>query len=356
MIKWIKKFIRSLNLILIGLTLISYFSPEVSPKSVWIMPFFSYALPIFLILNFVVMIFLYTIKHKSYWLNLGVLILSFFFLGDLMVLGGSSDTKNQPNAIKVMTFNALGFKKNVKSGNNLASFEKAFKPYANLLKEQKPSIICFQEAANRFDRTGLMEQYLKSEIGLDYYYFGEPSVRIYSKYPIINKGVVVGKSTNSSTFVDIKKDEAIIRVYNLHLKSTGIAPEAEKVIDNPDMEDKATKQQVKNIIVLLKRANDKRASQVDAIRKHMDASPYPIIVCGDFNDVPFSYSYRQIRKGLQDSFIKRGDGIGETYNGAIPLLRIDYIMASMDFDIHSHEVIHSDLSDHFPVISEIELK
>ena len=78
----------------------------------------------------------------------------------------------------------------------------------------------------------------------------------------------------------------------------------------------------------LKKSFIKRAIEVDVIKEHMNKSPFPIIICGDFNDTPNSYAYKKISHGLKDSFLEQGIGIGSTFLGKIPFLRIDYILHS----------------------------
>jgi endonuclease/exonuclease/phosphatase family metal-dependent hydrolase len=77
-------------------------------------------------------------------------------------------------------------------------------------------------------------------------------------------------------------------------------------------------------------------------------------VCGDFNDTPNSYVYRILSDRLQDSFKEKGLGIGTTFAGSIPLLRIDYILADMQFKINECKVIHNKWSDHYPVVTEMQ--
>ncbi len=360
MIKWIKKFIRTINLFLIGLTLISYFSPTVSPETLWFMPFFSLALPVFLFLNVVMLVFLFLINYKSYWLNAVTIALSFIFLSNLVAFNTESPPELNPtSSIRVLTFNALGFKKyrNFTKNDDIDNFKKGFNPYIKILKQTEPTILCFQEAKNSYPTFKKhFHDYLKSAHQLGYNHVSENKVLIFSKYPIINKGVIIQSKTNSSIFADVKIDTAIVRFYNIQLQSTGIAPDAKKLMDNPNMENQRTKKQVKNIVVRLKRANDVRARQVAEIRKHLEGCPYPMILCGDFNDIPFSYTYHQLTSKLNDSFVHQGNGIGRTYNGAIPFLRIDYILASPVFKFNSHQVIYSDASDHFPVFSKMTLR
>ena len=82
----------------------------------------------------------------------------------------------------------------------------------------------------------------------------------------------------------------------------------------------------------------------------------PKIVMGDFNDVPMSYTYRTVASKLNDTFSEKGNGYAHTYNGLFNLLRIDYIWVSKQFSTLSYEVLPTDLSDHYPVISRVILK
>lgn len=105
-----------------------------------------------------------------------------------------------------------------------------------------------------------------------------------------------------------------------------------------------------------RKATVQRSRQAKIIGRHIEESPYPVIVCGDFNDVPLSYVYHQVKGSLEDSFAARGTGIGATYNGRIPGLRIDHILAGSEFEFLSHRVVKGDYSDHFPIVSKIRFK
>ena len=96
-------------------------------------------------------------------------------------------------------------------------------------------------------------------------------------------------------------------------------------------------------------------AQADKVRIEIDKSPYPVIVCGDFNDVPNSYPYEKIGNGLQDAFVMKGSGIGRTFSGISPTLRIDNIFVDKLYSVHQFTRIAKKLSDHFPVIADIGL-
>ena len=83
----------------------------------------------------------------------------------------------------------------------------------------------------------------------------------------------------------------------------------------------------------------------------MNNSIFPVILCGDFNDTPNSFAYKQLSEGLNDSFVKGGKGLGKTYNGKFPALRIDYILHSPEIKLGKFETNKQNLSDHYPLIS-----
>jgi endonuclease/exonuclease/phosphatase family metal-dependent hydrolase len=110
-----------------------------------------------------------------------------------------------------------------------------------------------------------------------------------------------------------------------------------------------------SLIKKLRIAYSKRRIQAEMVRDQLDKSPNPAILCGDFNDVPNSYTYFHIRGSLQDAFIKKGFGIGRTYVNISPTLRIDYILTHPQFNILQCAKFAVPYSDHHPVIADIEI-
>ena len=175
---------------------------------------------------------------------------------------------------------------------------------------------------------------------------------IYSKHPIINKGYVdFGTITNSCAWADIVIDLDTFRVYSVHLKSNSISKDAEKVLETPDLQSDDTWTGIRGIFYKYVKTHIVRSKQSKMVKKHIDNSPYPVILCGDFNDTPISYTYHHLKEGLIDNFMIAGNGIGTTFNGKIPLLRIDYIMTDPTFSVNNFNIIKEDYSDHYPVAS-----
>ena len=105
----------------------------------------------------------------------------------------------------------------------------------------------------------------------------------------------------------------------------------------------------------MKLAFIKRGEQARLVREALDRTIYPSILCGDFNDVPNNYTYYHIKKDWQDSFLKSSMGIGRTYLGVAPTLRIDYILTDKNFKIEQFEMVDEDLSDHLLLISDLTI-
>ena len=95
-----------------------------------------------------------------------------------------------------------------------------------------------------------------------------------------------------------------------------------------------------------------RANESKKIKEHINSSPFPVIVCGDFNDTPISYTYSTLKENLSDAFKESGIGIGNSYVG-IPSLRIDYILHDKKFNSYNYKKNKYELSDHFPISCSI---
>ena len=100
-------------------------------------------------------------------------------------------------------------------------------------------------------------------------------------------------------------------------------------------------------------AYPKRAQQARRVMEHVITSPYPTIVCGDFNDTPLSYTYHQFNKLLIDSYRNTSTGIGATYVGKVPAGRIDYIFHSKELNSAQFKIQEVAYSDHRAISSKI---
>jgi len=362
------KLFLALN-ILLALGLVgSFLAIRVSPDSIWFFAFLGLSFPFLLIGNLVFLLFWFFVRKKYLFLSLIAIIINLGTFNNYFNLSAKGSVLNNGNEeIKIMSYNVRLFDlynwtENKKTRNNI--FE--------LLKEQDAGIYCFQEffyqdkTKNSFETRDTMLLFLKSKNLHEEYslnlragqHFG---MATFSKYPIINKGKIIFENSKSNLCIysDIKVYEDTIRVYNAHLASIRFNKDDYQFIGD-EGNSKQYKNQVKKgqrIIGRLASAFKKRVSQTEKILHHIEESPYPVIVCGDFNDTPVSYCYSKFNAELNDAFKGSGNGIGNTYVGKLPpLLRIDYIFHSDDLHSFGYKRINEKLSDHYPITCKLQVR
>jgi len=338
--------------------LLSYFAPYANPKSFWVFAFFGLAYPWLLLINILFLIWWIIRWKKLYWLSLVVILLGWNNMKHIFHFGSGSE--NTKSGIKVLSYNVRNFdlynwSHNKETKNKIFSF----------LKNESADIICLQEFFQG-DRGYFetLDTVIKITQSVDNHvkytltrrkkdHWG---IATFSKYPIVFKGTVPFKykSNNICIFSDIKIGNDTVRVYNMHLQSIRFDYADYKFIealkennDTLDVDDIGIAS--KNILRRLKHAFIKRAMQTEKILAHINACKYPVIICGDFNDTPFSYTYRAFAEKYKDAFMDSGSGIGNTYIGAMPSYRIDYIFHSTQFTSSNFVVHPEELSDHYAV-------
>ena len=144
---------------------------------------------------------------------------------------------------------------------------------------------------------------------------------------------------------DVRTDIGTIRVINTHMQSNKISGMAEGIRG-----EESVKEQVSTFGQMLAgygRTTRRRAEQAEKIRRLVEESPYPVVLGGDFNDVPSSYAYSvALSPRLKDAWVERGSGLGTTFTGPLPGLRIDYFMVDTSLQVQSIERLNSPWSDH----------
>ncbi|WP_324675287.1 endonuclease/exonuclease/phosphatase family protein [Hymenobacter sp. GOD-10R] len=185
----------------------------------------------------------------------------------------------------------------------------------------------------------------------------EFGIAIFSRYPILRRGTIsFGKLTqNHAMFADLRLPSGdTIRVYNFHLQSMSME---EKDIVQSYSSKAGFEQKSRGLLRRFKRGMMARSVQIDTLVRRFEQCRYPMLLCADLNDLPYSYSYDQLADHFQNAWATVGTGIGSTYNGRLPFLRIDNQFASRrwtveDFQVH-YEIPYS---DHFPTTATYDLK
>src|SRR5690606_12269478 len=183
---------------------------------------------------------------------------------------------------------------------------------------------------------------------------------IFSKFPLRNaRTFPLGKPGYNMLSAELHVDSSHIFNLNVvHLTSVRLGEEELAYIDQVKHKgvDAQQKEQSKNLLRKLISASAHRsvlANNIDSLKRFMD---YPMLFCGDFNDVPGSYAYQKIKGSLADAFSRKGAGLGRTYQKIFPTLRIDYLFYDPDaLEVTGYNPPQVDLSDHYPVIVTFRL-
>ncbi len=237
------------------------------------------------------------------------------------------------------------------------------------IKEQNADVLCMQEfftSTNPIYYDNL--DHIMKELGYQYYYYSRMNDgdlqwfgnAIFSKLPIIDSGKIFfprAKFPETLLHADILYGKDTIRVYTTHLQSVQFKKEDFHYIEEIKEEQKDLLQNSKGIFGKLRRAFAFRKEQADIIKEVLSNDPYPTILTGDFNDVPNSYTYATIKGNkMEDVFLKKGFGIGRTFSNISPTLRIDYILATKDFDVAQFNRVVRNSSDHYMLVADVQLK
>ena len=192
----------------------------------------------------------------------------------------------------------------------------------------------------------------------------EFGMAIFSRFVIVRRGVIpFGKlSQNHAMWADLARPAArtgrsrpdTIRVFNLHLQSMSMA---DADIATATESRAGLRQKAPNLLRRFRNGAVARGAQVDTVLARIARSPYPVLLAGDLNDPPYSYTYDQLADELQNAWATVGLGPGFTYNGRLPGLRIDQQFAGPQWQVRGCRV-HREInwSDHFPVEAVYRLR
>jgi len=187
---------------------------------------------------------------------------------------------------------------------------------------------------------------------------------IFSRFAIVRRGVVPfgHLSQNHAMWADLVRPAArtgrgrpdTIRVFNLHLQSMSMA---EADLEAATTTRAGLRAKAPGLLRRFRTGALARATQVDTVLARVARSPYPVLLAGDLNDVPYSYTYDQLADRLQNAWAAAGLGFGFTHRGKLPGLRIDNQFAGPEWQVRAVRV-HREIvwSDHFPLEAVYELR
>lgn len=334
---------RLLHILLILLTLAAYSCPLIDPHTFWPLAILGLLAP--MLWMFVLLFAFYWLwkKDGAAWLSGITLILGMNTISTAVAIPDGNNTSTEP-VIRVMSLNGHAFSK---SKTEMAAY----------LSSLNGDIICLQEFHGITDKPALIKQIKEATTCKYVYHETKGGIAVFSRYPLKNGATTFFKNrTNGYLSVDVESPQGIFRLFTLHLQTNAISGMANKVAKDANLQDKKTWLTIKGMFGRYGRSSVTRTKQSRQIMAEVRGSPYPVLLCGDFNDVPASYLYGLYQEKLQDAHLAQSWGLGATYAGVLPGLRIDYLMPDQSFQIIDYETFDCFFSDHRAIIGEVVLK
>ncbi len=333
------KMIFVLNSLLVVCTLFTYFLSYIPPSWFPKLSALTLIVPVLIVLNVLFCLY-WLLRFKRQALLSGIILI--VGIGQIKELykftKETQSLVDNRSTITILSYNVKSFNhKGWMKGEDLDEKIIAF------LIEQNADVICLQEYQADYGLPQDIYPYQYKKLTSEKFKFGHI---IYSKYPIINSGSIdFPKSGNNIIYADIKLKNDTIRTYNAHLQSFGVSSDFNDLQEDSD-----------RFLRRVALAMTKQETQVDLFLKHENTSPYPVILAGDFNNSAFSYTYRKMKGEKTDAFAKAGKGLGRTFNFDFVPLRIDFILTDPEFVISDFKNYRIKYSDHYPVMSILQLK
>ena len=387
------------TVILAILLMLSGFVPTISPETNSWLPLLGLAFPVFFALM-VVAFFYWLLQGK--WRSLFALSCLLLNLGQASLYIQWNDlnaetqgSKNASNGLenkqegdgpvnkealdmnakklKIITYNTqlFGLYQNESSVDIVnTEYMPAMDSFLQVLKKENADVVCLQEVYAKAGGLKALALFLKAEGGYDHsqtYTLSELrpyGMIVLSKYAIKRwKPLPLGSNTgNMAMWFDIEIPSeyaflrnAQIRIYNLHLQSFRFAKKDYEVMQKQKEQKEIDLEGSKGIISRLRLGYQRRAQQVGIVKQSVLNCDLPKVICGDFNDIPVSYSYRQLSAGMRDAFVEAGRGLETTYKGSMPSFRIDYVLFDNPMRALNYKSIKEVPSDHKLLVAELQV-
>jgi len=345
---------------IIFLYLLACLTPFLDPAQFWFIALLGLGFPLLLLLVLICLIVAALRRSKWFFVALGALLLSWQQLSVLFSFHLKKEfTIEKGENLRVLSWNVSSWTENNHSTDKVERTGLR-NLMLDLVKMQDADVLCFQEYFESFDPLLFPPNFPAfRKMGFTYYYF-TPSLKImnnsvqmglciFSKYPIVDTAFffqpTVGSNAEGFSRADIQFKGRTVRILNTHLESPRLARQEYNSLGEVG--------QSRWVLGKIKRAYTFRSQQSKLLRNHIDTSKYPVVLCGDFNDVPNSYTYFKVKGNLHDAFLKKGSGIGQTFQFISPTLRIDYMMADRRLKIEQFSKLDYKYSDHYPQVIDV---
>ena len=342
---------------LVAMTL-SVINAYINPKNFIWTSVFGLAFWEILFFNLAVFLLLLMFWSNKIWIAVAALVIATPGIAKSFSFG---TTTKADGSIRVMSYNVHNFE----HVDDTTDSEQFALQIMDMIREKSPDILCCQEFSafkKSVSRPKCIEDFAEGA-GFQYIYYNRKNNYggnvIFSKYPIakVDEDSGFGKENTYGVMVSVDAGEkGKFHVANMHLLSYNITDSEIDVLTNAADQQKSLDTIGKSVLHKLRDAFQRRSNELKKVLEEMPPVDGPILICGDFNEPPLSYNYRQMQKaGFVDTFTKAGFGIKPTYGGKLPLLRIDYIWANDDVKPLDFKRYKYKASDHYPIMLDFAI-
>lgn len=356
-----KYFVLIINLFFALLYLCGVVATVVPPDKFVGFAYFGLFFPILVVSQLFFVVFWLFRKHKIYsLLSLGLLLITFPAVNRTFTLPfhKKNGVEKEQKTLKLLTYNVSIF-----------GGEKEYKNIIKLIENSDADVVCIQEFGFYNQNSRLRQSQILADFGKKYNYRhlwyknqkGRFSwgVATFSKFPIVKKEKIDYESSyNVSIFSDIVVGGDTIRIFNNHLESNKLTMSDIKQYKSlgDNLKSEKILEVTEQMSAKASAAYRIRAQQARTVAQYVKKTPYPVVVCGDFNDVPQSFTYRTISHGLTDVQTATGFGYNYTFHTNGMLVRIDHVLVDKTFVPISAKVIKEHFSDHYPLLTEFAIQ
>ena len=348
--KYVSMMFLVLQFITTAFTLVALYGGDVNPAGHSARAMLVYILPLLIALNVLLLIY-WLVRRRWLYALIPIITIAccFPYIGTLYQFRSLDKKAEAEKGLKVATYNVAMFSRETSGFMALDILAQ--------MRRQKVDVLCLQEYNEHSGDKRNSESYKEY---FPYMKVGREDMVIFSRYPIKeSKTILFDDTNNSAMWADIDVKGEVIRVFNVHLQTTGISRtlhQASKLqAANPYADYSVSNSRVLSAIFGNYTLGMMfRAGQAITVANEKRSSEKPVILCGDFNDVPYSFVYNTMLGNMVDGFKECGSGWMYTYRGT-KAVRIDYIFHDASLKGISYYKEDLTTSDHLPVFMKIAL-
>jgi vancomycin resistance protein VanJ len=325
-IRLLPKLIRAALVLFVSFSILCLFAVFISPDPNFLFGIASLSIPLFALAN--VLICIYFLWKRSWWLAAYAFVVPvavFMWSGLFSLVDREDDFEPSFGLVTYNTDQLIDSVTRVDHRND----------FSRWVAGRGFDVICLQEMLQVKDDTFNIPGYSNIFSGKATSRTEHFGIGLFTRLPMLNRGVVEfgAPSFNRLVWADILFDADTVRIVTVHLKSYNFQHDS-----------------FRRNLVRLSEGVSYRTWHAKMTKQFIDQSPYPVVLCGDFNEPTHSYSYRLVSKGLKNAFDGSGDFFEYTFWLKGMPIRIDHILTSPELKTKDFEVTHGlRWSDHAPV-------